>query len=190
MKNKLPEHLGGHKGRTHLDYGTLIYLKKEFNIKTMLDIGCGPAGMIKLANENNIESYGIDGDYNVDKDVDPTLITIHDYTEGPSPFNLEVDLVWSVEFLEHVYEEYQDNYMQDFANGKYALITFAPPGKKGHHHVNCRTPEYWIEVFDRYGFTCDSAVTKKIREVTTMNVNTKSNRKAWVKNNGLFFIKR
>jgi cyclopropane fatty-acyl-phospholipid synthase-like methyltransferase len=190
--NNLPKHLGGHKGRTHVDQGTLEYLKNKFNIKTMLDIGCGPGGMIKLARENNIEACGIDGDFIVERDITPSWITIHDYTVGPSLFNTTVDLIWSVEFLEHVNEEYQDNYMQDFAKGKYALITFAPPGKKGHHHVNCRDSNYWISVFDRYGFSYDSIITKQVREVTTMNVkeNTIFNRKAWVQNNGLFFIKQ
>jgi cyclopropane fatty-acyl-phospholipid synthase-like methyltransferase len=187
----LPNHLGGHQGRTHVDYGTLEYLKKEFSIKTMLDIGCGPAGMVKLARETNIEAYGIDGDFTVERDINPQWITIHDYTVGPSLFKTSVDLIWSVEFLEHVYEEYQDNYMQDFVKGKYALVTFAPPGKAGHHHVNCRTSDYWIDVFNRYGFNYDSTITEKVREVTTMNVkNNKVSKKAWVKNNGLFFIKR
>ena len=34
---KLPDHLGGHKGRTHLDHGALEFMIKEYNIKTMLD---------------------------------------------------------------------------------------------------------------------------------------------------------
>jgi hypothetical protein len=196
--NKLPEHLGGHKGRTHVDQGTLDYLKKEFDIKTMLDIGCGPAGMVKLARENNIEAFGIDGDYTVQRDVNPSWITIHDYTIGPSAINTSVDLIWSVEFLEHVYEEYQDNYMQDFTKGKYALITFAPPGKPGHHHVNCRLSEYWIGVFNQYGFEYDADRTAYIRSISTMGSFGKLNKTTgerkhkhqFVKENGLFFIKR
>ena len=70
------------------------------------------------------------------------------------------------------------------------LITFALPGKKGHHHVNCNTQEYWIDVFDRYGFTCDLKVSNKIRKASTMNINTKGKNKAWVRNTGLFFVKR
>lgn len=196
--NELPEHLGGHKGRTHVDQGTLTYLKNEFDIKTMLDIGCGPAGMVKLARENNIEAFGIDGDYTVERDVDPSWITIHDYTIGPSSVNMSVDLIWSVEFLEHVYEEYQDNYMQDFIKGKYALITFAPPGKPGHHHVNCRLPDYWIGVFNRYGFEYDEIRTAHIRKISTMGSLGKLNKQTgqrkhrhqFVKESGLLFIKR
>ena len=38
---KLPDHLGGHLNKTHTDRGTLLYLKNKYNIKSMIDIGCG-----------------------------------------------------------------------------------------------------------------------------------------------------
>jgi cyclopropane fatty-acyl-phospholipid synthase-like methyltransferase len=191
--SSLPGHLGGHKGRSHVDQGTLEYLKNEFNIKSMLDIGCGPGGMVKLGRELGLETYGIDGDFTVDRDIE---VTIHDYNTGSSSLDVTVDLIWSVEFLEHVYEQYQDNYMQDFIKGKYALITFAPPGKPGHHHVNCKNPEYWIEVFKKYGFEYDEERTKHIREISTM-FTTKKNKKTgelmkrhqFVKENGMLFVK-
>lgn len=42
-------HLGGHGFKTHLDHGLLNFFKNEFNCKSLLDIGCGPGGMVKLA---------------------------------------------------------------------------------------------------------------------------------------------
>jgi len=48
---ELPKHLGGHQNKTHLDVGTLEFFKSTFNIKSMLDIGCGPGGMVNLAQE-------------------------------------------------------------------------------------------------------------------------------------------
>tara|TARA_B110000503_G_scaffold59955_1_gene95446 strand:- start:2568 stop:3161 length:594 start_codon:yes stop_codon:yes gene_type:complete len=195
--NNLPKHLGGHKGRTHVDQGTITYLKDEFNIKTMLDIGCGPAGMVKLARNNGIVAHGIDGDFTVEREIDPSWITIHDYTVGLSLLDISVDLIWSVEFLEHVYEEYQDNYMKDFAKGKYALITFATPDKPGYHHVNCNTEEYWIGVFDRYGFDYDKARSIHIRNISTMGSRKKDKktgiifvRHQFVKETGMLFVKR
>ena len=116
---QLPEHLGGHKNKTHLDEGTLLFLKKNLKIKTMLDIGCGPGGMVKLARDHNIEAYGIDGDFSVERPgIDSNWITIHDYEKGPSDLTNNVDLIWSVEFVEHVWEDYKDNYMKDFQRGK------------------------------------------------------------------------
>jgi cyclopropane fatty-acyl-phospholipid synthase-like methyltransferase len=188
--SNLPEHLGGHKNKTHLDEGTLGYLINKYNVKTMLDIGCGPGGMVLLARDKGIESYGIDGDYSIQRPGVDSYITIHDYELGPSKLELTVDLIWSVEFVEHVWEKYQDNYMKDFQRGNFVLMTFAPPGKSGHHHVNCQEAEYWIEVFKKYGFRYDKDITDTIRAKSTMNVKTdKHSKKAWFQNNGLFFVK-
>lgn len=44
----LPEHLGGHKNRTHLDEGSLDHCIKILQVKSMLDIGCGPGGMVEI----------------------------------------------------------------------------------------------------------------------------------------------
>lgn len=187
----LPEHLGGHKNKTHLDEGVLNYLNQTFEIKSMLDIGCGPGGMISLARKKKINAYGIDGDFLVERsDMDSGWITIHDYETGPSNLTIEVDLIWSVEFVEHVWEKFQENYMKDFQRGKYVLMTFAPPGKKGHHHVNCQTHDYWVNVFKKYGFGYDQNITDIIRSKSTMNIlQGKNSKKAWIQNNGLFFIK-
>lgn len=194
----LPQHLGGHKNKTHLDEGTLDFLIKRYNIKSYLDIGCGPAGMVQLADSKGIDAHGIDGDSFVDRpNIIKNKITIHDYTLGYSNLNLNVDLVWSVEFVEHVYEKYQEYYMKDFQRGKYVLMSFAPVGKKGHHHVNCNTEEYWIETFAKYGFSFDKETTKNIRENISTMGKAKSNKdtgeikysKAFVRQNGLFFVK-
>ena len=137
--DKLPKHLGGHMNKTHLDQGSLAFMKKNLNVKSMLDIGCGPAGMVKLANEMGITAHGIDGDFKVERPgIEDSWLTLHDYTTGPSSLDLQVDLIWSVEFVEHVYEEYQDNYMKDFQRGNFVIMTFAPPSTPGHHHVNCQ----------------------------------------------------
>lgn len=188
---KLPKHLGGHMNKTHLDQGSLAFMKKNLNVKSMLDIGCGPAGMVKLANEMGITAHGIDGDFKVERSgIEDNWLTLHDYTTGPSNLDLQVDLIWSVEFVEHVYEEYQDNYMKDFQRGNFVIMTFAPPGTPGHHHVNCQTDEYWKGVFKNYGFQYDANMTRQIREVTTLNAKkNKFSRKAFVKNNGLCFVK-
>lgn len=197
--NKLPKHLGGHQNKTHLDEGTLIFLKNNYKIKTMLDIGCGPGGMIELARSYGINAQGIDGDPLVERsDIVKNNITIHDYTKGPSPIDKTFDFVWSCEFVEHVYEEYLPNFMEDFAKGKYILMTFAPLGKKGHHHVNCNTQEYWIDVFDKYGFNFQPEITKSIRETISTMGSVKNDkktglpkyRKAFVREHGMFFIRR
>lgn len=178
--NKLPEHLGGHCGITHTDAGCLEFVSKSLGVKSMLDIGCGPGGMVDYARSVNIEGYGVDGDFTIDRGNISKHITIHDYEQGTSDIETPVDLIWSVEFLEHVDEKCQENYMKDFQLGKYAIITYAPIGWGGHHHVNCNTEEYWIDVFSKYGFNLDEEYTKHIREKSTM-------KRDFIRDRGLFF---
>ena len=60
---ELEAHLGGHGGLTHTDEGTLRWAIDKLNITSMLDVGCGPGGMVELANQFGVNARGIDGDY-------------------------------------------------------------------------------------------------------------------------------
>lgn len=181
----LPSHLGGHANVNHVDSGALKYIQETFDVKSLLDIGCGLGKMGKLCEERNIKYKGIDGDYTIDRAWD---VSIHDYTLGPRWHNdKKYDLAWSTEFVEHVNEQYIPNYMEDFALCEYALITYAPPNTPGHHHVNCQTQEYWFDIFSKYGFKYNDKHTQKIREVSTMK---RGNKKKFVAERGLFFEKK
>ena len=176
-------HLGGHMNRTWIDRGVLSFLIDSFQVSSMVDVGCGPAGMKEVAQSLDVEWLGIDGDPLVKQDG----LLMHDFSKGSISGLGEFDLGWSVEFLEHVYEEYQPNYMDVFSNCKFVVCTAAPPGHLGHHHVNCQPREYWIEVFSRYGLIYDSDVTKRMIEHSTMN---KKREQSFMQMTGMFFIRR
>lgn len=183
----LEEHLGGHQGKTHLDHGALKYIMETCRIESFLDIGCGPGGMVELAEKYGLKSYGIDGDYTVER-YNPNKFLIHDFTKGPAPVTSQYDLAWSVEFVEHVYEEFVPNYMKAFQQCKYAMITYAPPGWEGHHHVNLQEEQYWIDKFKEYGFDYNEEITNGVRENTTLRMGSPKKRaKAFIHNRGLFF---
>jgi hypothetical protein len=184
----LPSHLGGHKNRTHLDYGVLEFMIKKFNVRSFIDIGCGPGGMVNLAEEMGLKSMGIDGDFTVPRKGNNFII--HDYTRGPTMFDQEFDMSWSCEFVEHVEEKYISNYIKDFQRSKYVVMTYSE--KPGHHHVNLKPEKYWIDIFKDHGFNYSLEYTNKIRQVSTMNTTGKFGnqvKKQFVKTNGLFFIK-
>ena len=187
------EHLGGHLNKTHVDEGALIFLKDVFGVRTMLDIGCGPGGMVELALKHGIRAVGVDGDASVIRlnekyrDVPGILPlqVVHDYTLGPLPMDIgeEFDLAWSVEFLEHVEERFQENYMESFCRAKVVAMTHALPGAPGYHHVNCQPEQYWIDVFGRYGFDYLADETKVLRKRSTMVKN-------FMRNTGKIFRRR
>ena len=179
----LEEHLGGHNNKTHLDEGSLKWFK-ELGFKTLLDVGCGPGGMVELAEQFGFDSYGIDGDYTLER-YNPDKFLIHDFTKGPAPLNRTFDICWCAEFVEHVYEQYIPNYVQAMQNCKNLVMTHAVVGQTGYHHVNCQDPPYWIETMKKYGFKLDEEKTKTLRSVTTMGEKKKHR---FMERTGMFFV--
>ena len=177
---EVEEHLGGGEVRCWEDEGTLDWAIQTFNVKSMIDIGCGQACQVKLAREKGLEAIGIDADPRV---LTPDLHIKHDFAKEKFSIDQKFDLAWSCEFLEHVYEEYIPNYMPAFQSAKIVICTHAPPGRPGTHHVNCQTPDYWKDVFYQYGFRWDEQGTQMIRQRTTMG-------KAFMRKYGLLFIKQ
>ena len=164
----IADHLGGHLNRVHIDQGTLEYLVRHHGVASMIDIGCGPGWMSEVAHNLGVTWYGIDGDSDA---LGMKLGSVcHDFSKGPCRdfYDLPCDLAWSVEFLEHVEEKFLPNYMSSFRMCKHAVVTAAPPGYPGHHHVNCRSQEYWKGVFAASGFRFDPEATQKIRLASTM----------------------
>lgn len=178
-KGLVDGYLAGHDDVTHTDEGVMDYLLGRFDISSMLDIGCGPGGMIDVAISKGLEVQGVDGDYTL---PDRPERIIHDFTKGPCE-NLETyDLAWSVEFVEHVHQQYIPNFMAAFERCKYVVMTAAPPGTPGNHHVNCQEKEYWIDVFKQYGFKYNVYVAEDVRSKSSMGRN-------FMRDNGLFFEK-
>lgn len=169
------------------------YLCKKFNIKTVLDVGCGMGHAIEEFNKHCDEVVGVDGSkYVVENSLFTDQIFYHDFSVGTLETEDRYDLCWSCEFVEHVDEDYRDNFLEVFAYSKYLAITYAEPGQPGHHHVNCQPKEYWIENLKRYGFEYDEKITKELREIAykdalEYNSQYKDNH---FNLRGLFFIKK
>jgi hypothetical protein len=154
----LPGHLGGHFGQTNTDVATLAELQRRYGVRTLLDVGCGPGGQLEAAAALGIVAWGVDGDPHL---VRPG-VRIHDYTTGPLYWH-PVDLVWCMEFVEHVEARYVPNFLATFAAGRVLYLTAAPPGFPGHHHVNCQPEAYWVELLAREGWQLERETTAWVR---------------------------
>jgi hypothetical protein len=135
---------------------------------------------VLAAHELGLKAVGIDGDFTVERPGNHWHI--HDYTSGPTSLTETFDLVWSCEFVEHVYEKYTSNFLQDFARGTWICMTYAPPGFPGHHHVNCQPEQYWIDAIESLGYCYEKEITKQVRTASTQ-------RKKFIKKRGLVFQK-
>lgn len=172
---------------------TQIVLDK--GIKTVIDVGCGDGYSTQWFQQRFITALGIEGDKgSIERCRSRNLFVLeHDYTEGPLVNNtmkaLMVgaphvahnifkqklkdfhnsalwDLVWCCEFVEHVEEQYMQNFFSTFQLGKYLAMTHAFPGQPGHHHVNCQWPEYWIPKIEALGFSLNRPYTFHLRSLT------------------------
>lgn len=161
------EHLGGaHEGG---DANTICedvwgYVLVKYNIKSMVDIGCGFGHAIKWFNNFLVGCVGVDGwDEAIQKNLLPHAAVKHDFTTGPFPHSKPFDLAWSAEFLEHVEERFLPNVMPLFAACRIAVVTHAEPGQGGHHHVNERDSSYWVGKFKEYGMRHNAEETMILR---------------------------
>ena len=188
-----PPHLGGHMGVTHTDAGALRELMGiSPTSRAFIDIGCGPGLQVRLASLAGLHAYGIDGDPAL-RDSDawvalPKSFLCTDLTdpniEVLSNFlpNTNTAIGWSVEFLEHLEEQYLPNLVDVFCRCSIVAVTAAPPGHLGHHHVNLQSEDYWISTFDYlFGLTYDPALTQRVRNASTMG-------RAFMRCQGLVFV--
>lgn len=178
----LPSHLGGHENETHIDDGALSYFITNFDIRSMVDIGCGPGGMVALAKRKGLDVIGLDGDNTVERPENiHDLVTIHDFVTGPYKLDKQYDIAWTVEFVEHVEEKYMDNFIDVMKQCKYVIMTHALPGQPGHHHVNCQFASYWIKEMEKRGFIYDHFTTLAVRAASTM-------KERYIRQQSLFFV--
>lgn len=178
---ELPRHLGGHAYITHLDESSFQYIVDKYQIKTMIDVGCGPGGMIRHALSKGIDAEGIDGDFTLD--FSDLNVVLHDFTKGPYEYDKTFDLGWSVEFVEHVKPEFVDNYMKVFQKAKYVLMTHAHENNVNPYHFNLKPSSYWIDLFESYGFEFCKEETDHIRGISSM-------KRDFIRHYGHFFINK
>ena len=177
--NRLGHHLSGHSNKTWVDEGAFNKIREIIFVGSMVDVGCGPGGMVKFTKSLGIKSIGVDGDNSIIREIEEDFY-LHDYSKGFFETNLYFDLCWCVEFLEHVDALYTDNYFDTFKKCRYVFCTFAPKGKGGYHHVNTQDEAYWIETFEKFDFKYQEEETKAIRASSTINKN-------FIRNYGLLF---
>jgi SAM-dependent methyltransferase len=173
-------HLGGYiQGGDAGTWCPLLWawVVKEFQIRSVLDLGCGEGHSTKFFHDLGCEALGIDGcPQAIEDSVIPGHVIQHDFCDGPFIPQRKYDLIWSCEFLEHVGEEYLPNILKTLADaGKVILVTHAFPERRarlrqrrerGHHHVNCQPSAYWIRHIESLGFECQVANTLRARTMT------------------------
>ena len=100
---------------------------RDCGVHFVLDVGCGDGVALRYFRDLDCNVVGIDGVEQIDRDI-----VRHDFNDGPwlHPLNVNFDLCWCCEFVEHVEERYMPNYLEAFTLARYVLMTHAEPDSK------------------------------------------------------------
>lgn len=137
--------------------------------KTVVDIGCAGGGQIELWRNLEVDARGVEGSPNIDEIISTVakeFILSHDLRDKlESPIIDNVDLIQSYEVAEHIEHKFSEVFVENITihKPKKIIITAAPIGQAGTHHVNCQNKDYWVERFEKNGYNIDNETEEIVR---------------------------
>lgn len=151
-----------HSANPHTIDGPMAAFPKIFSeknqISSLLDVGCGIGTWIKAAMNHGISNVnGIDGVSISDEE----LIIPREYfvcLDLNKTINLgkKFDAVLCLEVAEHLEATSSESLIKTLTNHADLIIfSAAIPKQSGWHHVNCQWPDYWQNLFNKQGYTCE-----------------------------------
>jgi len=120
--------------------------------KRIVDVGCATGEFIVEFRKRGYESYGIEGSENAFKFIPEKIkkfVQLFDLRDDFSEliFSEKFDIAMCMEVAEHIEKKYSDIFVNNLCSlSDYVMMSAAPPGQKGHYHVNCQFAEYWEEI--------------------------------------------
>ena len=123
--------------------------------ESVVDLGCGVGAWLAVFRQHGVEEIlGVDGNY-VSRDqlmIPEKMFTACDLS-APYISNRRFSLAMSLEVAEHLPEASGKTLVNSLVHlAPVVLFSAAIPNQPGTNHVNCQWPEYWAELFARYGF--------------------------------------
>lgn len=139
---------------------------QEFAPQNILDIGCGLGNTVKEFRSRGIEAFGLEGSELAIRRSEVADFIQQANLNFPVDLKRKFDLVWCVEVLEHIHPKYVQNIVETICrHGDTLLISAAPPGQHGELHFNEQPQEYWIEKFQKQGFSLDRELTSAFQRI-------------------------
>jgi SAM-dependent methyltransferase len=175
----IKDHLGGYVDGGHDATKFPIlwkYIVRKYSIKSVIDIGCGQGHSTRYFQSLGCDILGVDGLEDSNRVLTTENFKLNDYTLGSALTDQKFDLCWSCEFVEHIDQQHIGNFINDFVQAKYLVMTHATPGQaardNAHHHVNEQPQGYWIEKIQNAGFTFmldDTIILRAIADADAHN---------------------
>jgi len=146
-------------------------LYQQFQPNSVIDFGCAIGTYLERFEELGVKIRGVEGNSAAFRHavVPNDRLEQHDLRHPYEPDDY-YDLVLSVEVAEHIPERYAGTFANTLAkSGETVVLTAAPPGQGGTHHVNEKPPEYWICLFEDYGMEYDRDATNELKDAIVVD---------------------
>jgi len=144
------------------------YAVTNWNVKSVLDVGCGKGTSTSWFVTHGLRTQCVEGSHDaIEQNIvpDKSILTEHDFSRGPWWPDQTFDMVWSVEFLEHVNLQFHYNYISSFRKAAILMVTSSFQG--GWHHVEVHETDWWVRKYEAYGFRYDEKLTQVMRKIAS-----------------------
>jgi hypothetical protein len=166
------------------DYALLAgCLLTRLEFETVFDVGCANGFLLAEFANAGKRFGGIEVSRAVREVLPPALgrhVSVGDFAEAGG----EWDLVCCVEIAEHIPPGRSVDLVETLVGmaQRWIYFTAAPPGQKGHGHINCRPHEEWIGWFEQLGWRRDEERTQQVRsDLEALSI------AHWLRTNSLVF---
>ena len=133
----------------------LSQLLRHFAPESILDVGCGLGTWLQVAQSLGVNDVlGIEGDW-LDRNLAriPQQRIVNLDLERTFDLGRRFDLVICLEVAEHLHAKAAAPFVESLVrHADVLLFSAAIPFQGGHHHVNEQFPEYWSQLFHRFGY--------------------------------------
>jgi hypothetical protein len=124
--------------------------------ESVLDAGCAWGFLVEKLRERRINAFGIDiSPFAIEK-VHPEISQYCTVGSIVEPFSQMYDLIVCIEVLEHMPKGDAERAVKNICDHTSdVLFSSTPFDYKEATHINVQPPEFWAELFARYGFVRD-----------------------------------
>jgi len=156
------------------------------NFNTAVDLGCGVGTWLYVMKQKGAKDVcGVDGNW-VNKNY--LQISEKEFIEHDLSKNVKImipnsfDLAISLEVAEHLPKKYANDFIHLLTTlSDFVLFSAAIPFQGGLGHVNEQWPNYWISIFENYGYIGLDIIRKNIWDDQKIPIHYRQNIILYVK---------
>lgn len=155
-----------------------LWIKRQLEPATVLDIGCGPGIYVDSLRDRGIESQGLDIDQRVHGHPHLRYKSLFDITDQSA------DCVICMEVAEHIDPALEDQVVSKVVGTvAHTLIwTAAAPEQGGIGHINCKPKQHWADKISAAGLIRNTTKEQELIEYAKQGYHM-----SWFVNNLLYF---